>query len=282
MPAVRRLVKEITGLDPYGHINPDEVVALGAAVQAGVLAGQVRNVTLVDVTPLSLGIETLGGLFARVIERNTPVPTTHSRLFTNAKDEQTAVQINVLQGERELAVDNMTLGRFDLTDVTPQPRGEAKIEVSFDIDANGIIHVSATDLQTETSSRIRVEATDGPSPQAAEQMLNESRQRMESDRRKREEIEAAIQAENFVRAAAVLADQASSMTACEAVGLAAQAAEQGASDVQDALAAGEPQKIADSAKALEAMLKKLDAAIKAATPATNYVKRYAVQTGQAA
>ena len=152
MPAVRRLVREITGLEPYGHIDPDKVVAMGAAIQAGVLAGQVRNVTLVDVTPLSLGIETQGGLFARVIERNTPVPTTKSRLFTNARDNQTAMEVHVLQGERELAADNMTLGRFELAGITPQARGEAKVEVAFDIDANGIIHVSATDLQTDTST----------------------------------------------------------------------------------------------------------------------------------
>ena len=282
MPAVRRLVKEITGLDPYGHINPDEVVALGAAVQAGVLSGEVRNVTLVDVTPLSLGIETLGGLFARVIERNTPVPVTNSRLFTNAIDDQTAMQINVLQGERELAADNMALGRFELSDITPQPRGEAKVEVSFDIDANGIIHVSATDLQTETCSRIRVEASDGPTPQAAQQMLQESRQRMESDHRRREEIEAAILAGNLIRSTALLVDQASTVMACEGVEPAVLAAQQAAADVEDSLAAGEPQRIGESGKTLEALLKKLDAVIKAASPAPKFTNRYAVQTGHAA
>ncbi len=282
MPAVRRLVKEITGLDPYGHINPDEVVALGAAVQAGILSGEVRNVTLVDVTPLSLGIETLGGLFARVIERNTPVPVTNSRLFTNAIDDQTAMQINVLQGERELAADNMALGRFELSDITPQPRGEAKVEVSFDIDANGIIHVSATDLQTETCSRIRVEASDGPTPQAAQQMLQESRQRMESDHRRREEIEAAILAGNLIRSTALLVDQASTVMACEGVEPAVLAAQQAAADVEDSLAAGEPQRIGESGKTLEALLKKLDAVIKAASPAPKFTNRYAVQTGHAA
>jgi len=268
MPAVRRLARELTGLEPYGHIDPDQVVALGAAIQAGVLAGQVRNVTLVDVTPLSLGIETLGGLFARVIERNTPVPTTRSRLFTNARDNQTAMEVHVLQGERELAADNMTLGRFELVGITPQARGEAKVEVAFDIDANGIIHVSATDLQTDTSQRIRVEAANGPSPEAVDRMLAESRERMESDRRKREEIEAAIRAENLLRAAEQLIGEAVQAPPNEAISRAVQAAETGASSVRDALAAGEADQIAASGKALESSLKKLSTEIKAAAVCT--------------
>jgi molecular chaperone DnaK len=264
MPAVRRLAREITALEPYGHIDPDKVVAMGAAIQAGVLAGQVRNVTLVDVTPLSLGIESLGGLFARVIERNTPVPTTKSRLFTNARDSQTAMEVHVLQGERELAADNVTLGRFELTGITPQARGEAKVEVAFDIDANGIIHVSATDLQTDTSQRIRVEAADGPSPEAVDRMLSESRQRMESDRRKREEIEAAIRAENLLRAAEQVIGEALQAAPSEAISRAVQAAETGASAVREALAAGEADQIAASGKALESSLKRLSTEIKAA------------------
>jgi molecular chaperone DnaK len=263
MPAVRRLAREITGLEPYGHIDPDKVVAMGAAIQAGVLAGQVRNVTLVDVTPLSLGIETQGGLFARVIERNTPVPTTKSRLFTNARDSQAVMEVHVLQGERELAADNMPLGRFELVGITPQPRGEAKVEVAFDIDANGIIHVSATDLQTDTSKRIRVEATSGSSREAVDRMLAESRKRMESDRRRREEIEAAIRAENLVRAAEQLVGEAAPITD-EAVRRSVQAAETGASAVRDALATGQADQIVTSGKALEASLKKLSAAMKAA------------------
>jgi len=268
MPAVRRLVREITGLEPYGHIDPDKVVAMGAAIQAGVLAGQIRNVTLVDVTPLSLGIESLGGLFARVIKRNTPVPTTKSRLFTNARDNQTAMEVHVLQGERELAADNVTLGRFELTGITPQVRGEAKVEVAFDIDANGIIHVSATDLQTDTSQRIRVEAANGPSPQAVDRMLAESRKRMESDRRRREEIEAAIRAENLLRAAEQLIGEAVQVAPTEAISRAVQAAETGASAVRDALAAGEADQIAASGKALESTLKKLSTGIKAAAMCT--------------
>jgi molecular chaperone DnaK len=262
VPAVRRLVREVTGLDPYGHINPDEVVARGAAIQAGVLAGEVRNVTLVDVTPLSLGIETQGGLFARVIERNTSVPVTRSRLFTNARDDQEAMQVHVLQGERELAGDNMTLGRFELAGITPQARGEAKVEVAFDIDANGIIHVSATDLQTDVSRRIRVEAAGGPSREQAAQMLIDSRTRMESDRRKREEIEAAIRAGNLVRAADLLMSEAPPAPPGEPLAEAIRSVEEASSAVQEALAAGETGRIAQAATALEKELKSLSKRVK--------------------
>ena len=266
MPAVRRLARQITGIEPYGHVDPDKVVALGAAIQAGVLAGQVRKVTLVDVTPLSLGIETQGGLFARVIERNTPVPTRNSRLFTNARDDQTVMEVHVLQGEREMAADNMALGEFDLVGITPQVRGEAKVEVVFDIDANGIIHVSATDLQTDTSRRIRVEATVRPSEETVGRLLADSRTRMEADRRKREEVEAAIRAENLIRAAEQLIDEASQIAPAQAAAeqLLQEAAETAVSAVRDALASGETEIIVASGKALEASLKKLNAAIKAA------------------
>jgi molecular chaperone DnaK len=271
MPAVRRLARQITGIEPYGHVDPDKVVALGAAIQAGILAGQVRKVTLVDVTPLSLGIETQGGLFARVIERNTPIPTRNSRLFTNAGDDQTVMEVHVLQGEREMAADNMALGEFDLVGITAQARGEAKVEVVFDIDANGIIHVSATDLQTDTSRRIRVEATARPSEEAVGRLLADSRTRMESDRRKREEIEAAIRAENLIRAAEPLIDEASRIAPAQAaaVQLLQEAAEAGVSAVRDALAGGETDAIVASGKALEASLKKLSAAIKAAAVCTD-------------
>jgi molecular chaperone DnaK len=265
VPAVRRLARRITGIDPYGHVDPDKVVALGAAIQAGVLAGQVRKVTLVDVTPLSLGIETQGGLFARVIERNTPIPARNSRLFTNARDDQTVMEVHVLQGEREMAADNMALGEFDLVGITPQVRGEAKIEVVFDIDANGIIHVSATDLQTDTSRRIRVEAAARPSGEVVDRLLADSRTRMESDRRKREEIEAAIRAENLIRAAEHLLDEASQAASTQAatVPLLQEAADTAVSAVRDALAGGETAAIVASGKALEAALKKLSTAIKA-------------------
>jgi molecular chaperone DnaK len=266
MPAVRRLARQITGIEPYGHVDPDKVVALGAAIQAGVLAGQVRKVTLVDVTPLSLGIETQGGLFARVIARNTPVPTRNSRLFTNARDDQTVMEVHVLQGEREMAADNMALGEFDLVGITPQVRGEAKVEVVFDIDANGIIHVSATDLQTDTSRRIRVEAAVRPSEETVGRLLADSRTAMEADRRKREEIEAAILAENLIRAAEQLIDEASRIAHAQAPATQPlqEAAETAVSAVRDALAGGETEIIVVAGKALEASLKKLSAAVKPA------------------
>jgi molecular chaperone DnaK len=266
MPAVRRLARQITGIEPYGHVDPDKVVALGAAIQAGVLAGQVRKVTLVDVTPLSLGIETQGGLFARVIERNTPVPARNSRLFTNARDDQTVMEVHVLQGEREMAADNMALGEFDLVGITPQVRGEAKVEVVFDIDANGIIHVSATDLQTDTSRRIRVEAAVRPSEETVGRLLADSRTAVEADRRKRKEIEAAIRAENLIRAAEQLIDEASRIAPVQAPAVQPlqEAAETAVSAVRDALAGGETEIIVAAGKDLEASLKKLSAAIKPA------------------
>ncbi|MCY2931174.1 MAG: molecular chaperone DnaK [Planctomycetota bacterium] len=261
VPAVRRLVRRITGLEPYGHIDPDQVVALGAAVQAGVLDGGLRHVTLVDVTPLSLGIETLGGLFGRVIDRNTPIPTSRSRLFTNARDNQTVVDVHVLQGERELAADNMTLGTFSLSDITPQPRGEAKIEVAFDIDANGIIHVLATDLQTDASRRILVEPAGAPRREEIEAALAESRARMDSDRRRREEIEAGIRAENLLRAADDMLGKASGTESVETF---AGAADVAAAAVREALAGGNGENIGVAAKELENCLKALQAALRKA------------------
>ena len=264
MPAVRRLVREITGLEPYAHIDPDQVVALGAAIQAGVLAGAVRSVTLVDVTPLSLGIETQGGLFARILDRNTPIPTTQSRLFTNSRDDQMNMTIHVLQGERELAADNMTLGEFELTGITPQPRGEAKVEVAFDIDVNGIIQVAATDLQTDSSRRIRVEPAGAAPQETVERMLAESHQRMETDRHQRKEIEAAILAQNLIRAAGLLTQEASGIVQSETIERAVDAAEDGVSALRGALAAGQAEVISASSKVLEACLKRLSIAVRSA------------------
>ena len=272
--AVRRLVKKLTGIEPYGHIDPDQVVALGAAIQAGVLAGQVRNVTLVDVTPLSLGIETQGELFARIIHRNTPIPTTKSKLFTNAMDDQTTMEIHVLQGERELAPDNVTLDRFELCDITPQRRGEARMEVAFNVDANGMVHVSATDLQTETTKRIRVAAACQPPAEEVARMLAESREKTESDRRRRGEIEAALRGENLILALGKLVgdmDLSHTVdgvdireTPDRAVRQAIEAAENGAAQVRAAMADGRLERINSANETLEARLKRLDRAIKAA------------------
>ena len=153
IPAVQEAVKKETGKDPHKGINPDECVAIGAAIQAGVLGGEIKDVLLLDVTPLSLGIETLGGVFTKLIERNTTIPTQKSQIFSTAADGQTSVEIHVLQGEREMAADNKTLGRFQLTGIPPAPRGVPQIEVTFDIDANGIVNVSAKDLGTEKSRK---------------------------------------------------------------------------------------------------------------------------------
>ena len=268
MPAVRRLVKQIAGLEPYGHIDPDRVVALGAAVQAGVLSGQVRNVTLVDVTPLSLGIEVQGGLFAGIIKRNTVIPATASKLFTNAQDNQTEVEINVLQGERELAGENITLGNFRLDGIPAQPRGEAKVEVTFDIDANGMVQVSATDLQTEASCRIRIEAGDQPSREDVDRALAESRKYVESDARKRKEIEACIYGENLIRAARLSIGETGpkpNEVLCQAI----QATEKGAVELQSALADGKLERIQEAAETLKTLLEKLSLEIKTGAEAVD-------------
>ncbi len=198
IPRVQQLVKEFFGKEPHKGINPDEVVAVGAAIQAGVLAGDVKDVLLLDVTPLSLGIETLGGVFTKLIERNTTIPTRKSEIFTTAADNQTQVEIHVLQGERELAKDNRTLGRFILDGIPPAPRGVPKIEVTFDIDANGILHVSAKDLATGKEQKIRIEASSGLSEEEIERMVKEAKEHAAEDRKRRELIDAKNAADNLI------------------------------------------------------------------------------------
>jgi molecular chaperone DnaK len=189
MPAVIELVRKIFGKEPHKGVNPDEVVAIGAAIQAGVLQGEVKNVLLLDVTPLSLGLETLGGVMTRLIERNTTVPTRKSELFSTAEDNQPAVEIHVLQGERELASDNKSLGRFRLEGIAPAPRGVPQIEVTFDIDANGILHVTARDKATGREQKVTITASSGLSQNEVEQMVREAEQHAREDRQRREEIE---------------------------------------------------------------------------------------------
>lgn len=179
---IREKVKELFGKEPNKSVNPDEAVAIGAAVQGGVLAGDVSDVLLLDVTPLSLGIETLGGVMTKVITRNTTIPTKKAETFSTAADNQTAVEIHVLQGEREMAKDNRTLGRFHLTEIPPAPRGKPQIEVSFDIDANGIVHVSAKDLKTNKEQKIRIESTGGISDEEIKKMVDSAEQHAEEDR----------------------------------------------------------------------------------------------------
>ncbi len=197
-PSVQELVKKLTGKEPYKGINPDECVAMGAAIQAGVLSGEVKDILLLDVTPLSLGIETLGGVCTRLIERNTTIPAKKSQVFSTAADGQTSVEIHVLQGEREMAQYNKTLGRFTLTGIPPAPRGVPQIEVSFDIDANGIVHVSAKDLGTGNQQNITITASTNLSDDDVERAVKDAERFAEEDKKKKEEIEIRNNADSIV------------------------------------------------------------------------------------
>jgi molecular chaperone DnaK len=198
IPMVQRVVKELFGREPHKGINPDEVVAVGAAIQAGVLGGDVHDVLLLDVTPLSLGIETLGGVMTRLIERNTTIPTRKSEVFSTAADGQTAVDIHVLQGEREMALNNKTIGRFQLAGIPPAPRGMPQIEVTFDIDADGILHVTAKDKATGKEQKIVIKASSGLSESEIERMVKDAERNKEDDHKKREEIDARNSADALV------------------------------------------------------------------------------------
>jgi molecular chaperone DnaK len=198
MPKVQQAVKEFFGKEPHKGVNPDEVVAIGAAIQAGVLVGDVKDVVLLDVTPLSLGIETLGGVLTRLIERNTTIPTRKSEIFTTAADSQTSVEIHVLQGEREMARDNRTLGKFHLVGIMPAPRGIPQIEVTFDIDANGIVNVSAKDMATGKEQAITITASSGLSKDDIDKMVKDADRHADEDKKRRADIEARNQADSLV------------------------------------------------------------------------------------
>jgi len=198
IPSIQEKVKEIFGKEPNKSVNPDEVVALGAAIQGGVLAGDVDDVLLLDVTPLSLGIETLGSVSTKLIERNTTIPTKKSQVFSTAADNQTTVEIHVLQGEREMASDNKTIGGFHLADIPPSPRGVPQIEVTFDIDANGILNVGAQDKATGKEQSIRIEASSGISEAEIEKMINDSKKNEQKDKEKREKIDISNQSEHLI------------------------------------------------------------------------------------
>ncbi|GIN20046.1 MAG TPA: molecular chaperone DnaK [Bacillus bacterium] len=198
IPAVQDAIRKETGKEPHKGVNPDEVVAMGAAIQGGVLSGDVKDVVLLDVTPLSLGIETMGGVFTKLIERNTTIPTSKQQVFSTAADNQTAVDIHVLQGERPMAADNKTLGRFQLSDIPPAPRGIPQIEVKFDIDKNGIVNVSAKDLGTGKEQNITIKSSSGLSEEEVERMIKEAEENAEKDKKRQEEVELRNEADQLI------------------------------------------------------------------------------------
>jgi molecular chaperone DnaK len=198
MPAVQERVKRIFGKDPHKGVNPDEVVAIGAAIQAGVLKGEVKDVLLLDVTPLSLGIETLGGVFTKLIERNTTIPTKKNQVFSTAADNQTSVTISVFQGERDMAKDNKMLGQFNLEGIPPAPRGMPQVDVTFDIDANGIVHVSAKDLGTGKEQSIRITASSGLNEDEIDKMVKDAELHAEEDKNRKESAEARNQLDSLI------------------------------------------------------------------------------------
>jgi len=207
MPAVQKLVKDYFGKEPYKNINPDECVAIGAAIQGGVLSGEVEDIVLLDVTPLSLGVETLGGVFDKIIERNTTIPTKKSKIYTTAVDNQPSVEIHVLQGEREMAAGNISLGRFHLTGIPPAPRGVPQIEVTFNIDANGIVNVKAKDLGTGKEQQITITATSNLSEEEIQQKIKEAEKFAEEDRKRKEKVEAINNADSLAYQAEKMLDE---------------------------------------------------------------------------
>jgi len=267
MPAVQERVKKLFGKEPHKGVNPDEVVAIGAAIQGAVLKGEVKDVLLLDVTPLSLGIETLGGVFTKLIEKNTTVPTRKSQVFSTAQDNQNAVTIRVFQGEREMAANNKLLAQFDLVGIPAAPRGMPQIEVTFDIDANGIVHVSAKDLGTGKEQSIQITASSGLSEDEIKRMVKEAELHAAEDKKKREEVEVRIQLDQVVyRAEKSISDAPADTDA------AAKAQLQSAiDDAKQALESGEPDRMRSARTSLEQAAHKFAEAI--------YAKASAQQAG---
>ncbi|MBV9842965.1 MAG: molecular chaperone DnaK, partial [Sphingomonadaceae bacterium] len=269
MPKVREVVKQFFGKDPHTGVNPDEVVAIGAAIQAGVLQGDVKDVLLLDVTPLSLGIETLGGVFTRMIDRNTTIPTKKSQVYSTADDNQNAVTIRVFQGEREMAADNKMLGQFDLIGIPPAPRGVPQIEVTFDIDANGIVNVSAKDRGTGKEQQIRIQASGGLSDNDIEQMVRDAEKFAEEDKKRREAAEAKNNAESLIHTTErQLQEHGDKVDASLKSEIEAAVAE-----AKTAVESGDPQTMTDKAQALAQVAMKLGQAI--------YEKEQAANAGAA-
>jgi molecular chaperone DnaK len=265
MPAVVSVVKRVFNKEPNKGVNPDEVVALGAAIQAGVLTGEVREVLLLDVTPLSLGIETYGGVFTRLIDRNTTIPTQKSQVFSTASDGQTSVEVNVLQGEREMARDNRSLGKFILDGIPPAPRGVPQVEVTFDIDANGIVNVRARDKGTGREQHITIQASSGLAKDQIEKMVRDAESHAEEDRRRREEVEARNEADNAAYTAEKtlrdLADKVPADLKTEA--------ETRISDVRAALATEDVERIKSARDALQSAMFKISESIYSAAGASS-------------
>ena len=267
MPAVRSLFRDLMGMEPYVELHPDEVVGMGAAVQAGILTGEIDGKILIDVSPISLGIETQGGIYTKIIEKNSTIPTSESRLFTNAADYQTSMDIHVLQGERPMAVYNMTLDRFEMSGIPPLPRGDAWVEVKFDINANGILHVSCKDLHTDNNKRVRISPRFYGLPrEEIDRMIKDAEEFQDQDQRRREEVEAGIKAGNMIRAGRQIIEDiekdSSYKQLPDRIAFLIEDVEKGMLEVREALSGTDCDDIRSGTEELEKRIKVLDKEIK--------------------